>query len=96
LPLACCLYASAVIADADVLLDAKPPHIHAVTLVGKYVRHSKSTSYNFVVAPWGPYARPETMTVDSGFYESVEVGGHICMAQGDGWLGIRWYRPLRC
>lgn len=80
---------------ADTLLDTAPAQVFKAELSDKYVTHGRSTSYTWVLGPWGPSAGGSE-SVDSALYDQVNVGDSVCVYFHPGALHLRWYTIDAC
>jgi hypothetical protein len=76
--------------------DTQPPRIFQTTLVNKWIRHGKSTTLHFQLAPWGPFSEQQVVQVSDALYYSVSTGDQVCPALHVGAFGWRWYAVQRC
>jgi hypothetical protein len=83
------------IGAADTLLDRSEAQIYKAALVDKYVSHGRSTSYTWVLGPWGP-SRGGSQSVDSDLYDQLNTGDVACVYFHPGALAMRWYTVSSC
>jgi len=87
--------------ETNMALDRSPPDIFHVPVIKKdspfYKGSSTRRSYQLTLAPWGPESARRTIAVDEELFNSVPLGGAVCIDLRAGGLGIRWYQGAdRC
>jgi len=60
------------------------------------VRHGKSTSYNLKLAPWGPVATVDSVSVSASTYQQTSVGQTVCVGLHPGAFALRWFVLQAC
>jgi hypothetical protein len=90
------LYAFGVVTVADTLLDRRQPATYATTVLDRHIVHGRSTTYYLDLAPWGPYARENKMSVGHREYASAQIGEAVCLSLHAGYLHAPWYTRVAC
>jgi hypothetical protein len=90
------VYGFGSIAVADTEFDDSPPAAYTTTVVGGHVSHGKSTSYYLRLAPWGPVAYPDDVSVSRALYDSTHLGDTVCTTLHSGSLHAPWFRLTAC
>ncbi len=83
------------IGAANTLFDHSTAQIYKAELVDKYETHGRSTSYTWVLAPWGP-SHGGSEGVDSDLYDQLNTGEVACVYFHPGALHMRWYTVSTC
>jgi hypothetical protein len=84
-------YAFGAVMALNAMLDRSLPAVFRSTVLAKSVTSGKTTSYNLMLAPWGPVTQAEEEEVTEELYQSVEEGDEVDLYLLKGAFGIRWY-----
>ena len=79
----------------DTMFDVAPAHIFKAEIVDKYESHGRSTSYTWMLGPWGP-SKGGAQDVDHDIFDQLNVGDAACVYFHPGALGMRWYVVSMC
>lgn len=81
---------------ADTRLDHADGQAFQSQVLRRYIGGSRSTTYHLVLAPWGPVAGPDNVTVTSGLYHQVQEGQTVCVTLHPGLLRMPWRTVAVC
>jgi hypothetical protein len=90
------LYGWALACTADSVTDKSAPAHYITTVADKYESYHRGTSYHLVLEPWGPMQAGDTLTVSNETYNSLGIGGKVCLELHSGALHVQWYRSVAC
>jgi hypothetical protein len=90
------LYGYALTLASDSLLDGSYPAPYRASVIQKHEYHGRSTSYMLYLAPWGPFAERNRLSVTSHFYHRTEIGDQVCLDLYPGSLHAQWFRQVDC
>ncbi len=90
------LYGYGVVAVTDVMFDQSPAAAYATTVVGGHVSHGRSDTYYLRLAPWGPIAYEDDVSVSHSLYDSSHLGDTMCATLHSGSLHAPWFRVTAC
>jgi len=90
------LYSWGLAMTADALLDKSPPATYIAAVQDKHESHGRSTSYYLDLTPWGPFDRPNSVSVSHTTYDDAFIGERICLELRPGVLHVRWYQVVPC
>ena len=79
----------------DTFADKTPSRSFAVTVEDKHITGGRSTTYDLDLAPWDDQPARE-VSVSSEFYDSVDVGGTVCVDRFRGSFRLPWFNVGRC
>jgi hypothetical protein len=79
----------------DTMFDTAPLQVYKAQIVEKYESQGRTTSYNWVLGPWGP-SSGGTQDVGGDLYDQLNVGDAACVYFHPGALHMRWYVVSTC
>ena len=83
--------------EINALLDHAPPQEFQVAVTGKHINHGRRhSSYDLVLAPWGPETNGNTVDVGASLYGQVAVGDTVCIGLHPGAFKVRWWKVRVC
>ena len=94
--LLCFLYAFGAMAQANALLDHSEGQVFRTLVLAKRISSGKSTTYYFMVDPWGPRNKPNEVSVSRALYQATPIGDAVCVSLGKGALGAPWFVVRAC
>jgi hypothetical protein len=80
---------------ADTMFDNAPSQVFKAQIVQKYESQGRTTSYNWVLGPWGP-SSGGAQDVGGDLYDQLNVGDEACVYFHPGALRMRWYVVSTC
>jgi hypothetical protein len=90
------LYGYGLIAGTDVVFDNSPADNYETAVVGGHVSHGRSTTYYLRLAPWGPVAYEDDVSVSYTVYHHAHLGESVCATLHKGSLRAPWFRVTNC
>lgn len=90
------LYAYGAVTMADVCFDSSGGEHYAATVMGGHIARGRSTTYYLRLAPWGPVATAQDVSVSARLYHATAQGDSVCPDLHPGWLKAPWFRVLSC
>ncbi|MFP5276160.1 MAG: hypothetical protein ACLGPM_03515 [Acidobacteriota bacterium] len=90
------MYSYSAVAVADSSLDKSAGASYSTQVLGHHITEGRSTTYSLLVAPWGPVATPENVSVPSSVYRSTAIGDTVCPELHPGLLRAPWFRLAPC
>ncbi len=85
------VYAYGLTVMGNCLFDRSRPEVFHTQVLEKHVSSGKSTTYHVKLAPWGPIAEPDDVTVPRMLYDRVSAGKEVSVCRKDGILSIPWF-----
>jgi hypothetical protein len=89
-------YGYGLVTSGDTLPDHGKPERYSVSIVGKHTVSGKSTTYYLDLAPWGPIADENKLSVSRRLYDAASIGELACVELRPGYLRAPWYRQVDC
>lgn len=89
-------YAFGAIAQANALLDHSEGQVFRAQVLAKRISSGKSTTYYFMVDPWGPRSEPNEVSVSRALYQATPVGQNVCVWLRKGSLSVPWFVVGSC
>ena len=86
-------YCYGLLAEIDRRFDTAPTRAFPVTVLEK---NTGDDSYSVLVSGWETKPEGESLNVERAFYDRAEKGATLCIVQGKGRLGFRWYELQFC
>lgn len=95
--LACVPYGYGASTVANALFDRSPATIYPTTVLHMHIWHHRrsSTTYDLKLAAWGQHPSSE-VSVPEPFYDSLRIGGRVCVLARPGALHVPWYAVSDC
>jgi hypothetical protein len=87
-------YGYGVVRELNIPLDHSTAVAYRSTVVKKY--KGRGWSRGLFVQPWGMVKEVENIPVPTTVWDSVMVGGPVCMMERAGALGVRWHTAELC
>lgn len=81
---------------ADTIADTAPATTYSADVIGKHISRGRSTTYYLELAPWGPQATPNNVSVSSKDYGNFGIGDQVCLSLHPGSLHAPWYQLVDC
>jgi hypothetical protein len=85
-------YGYGAVRELDTLLDRSP----AIVVRSIVLEKSLQKAYALHVEPWGNIHQIKSMVVPESVYQSVRIGGPVCMVLRQGAFGVSWYAAQTC
>lgn len=85
------VYAYGLVISTNCTFDNRSAASFETQILNKSISQSKTTSYYFELAPWGPQPEVSDAEVDRETYEIMEVGDSVEVLFLKGQWGIPWY-----
>ena len=82
--------------QADIVLDRSTPGLYRAKVFSKRISSGRHTYYELTLRPWGPAKYGSTDSVPHDLYDSIQPGDSVCVALGQGALGVQWYTVSEC
>jgi hypothetical protein len=89
-------YGYGVCAIGDAVLDRSNGSSYTTTVDGKHISSGRNRRPMLRLAPWGPRADEDDVTVTWDLYYRTNVGDKICVQLHPGALRVPWYRVTGC
>jgi hypothetical protein len=91
-------YGYGIARQANTLFDRSPARQYSARVTDKATHAGRrgGTNYSLLLDAWGPAGTAEQTSVNRDLYESVEVGGTVCITARDGALYVPWYTIHPC
>jgi hypothetical protein len=89
-------YGYGVSAIGDAMLDRSNGSSYTTTVDGKHVTSGRHKRPMLRLAPWGPRAAEDDVTVPWDLYYHTNAGDKVCVQLHPGALGVPWYRVTSC
>lgn len=80
----------------DACFDGSPGEHYSTTVMGSRVSRGRSTTYYLRLAPWGPVATAQDVSVPASLYHSTATGDTVCLDLHPGRFKAPWFRVLDC
>lgn len=91
------MYSIGLVHAVNTLPDASKPLLYETSILKMRVsQSSKGTRYYLRVAPWGPIAYPDDVSVPKGTYDASHTGDPACFGLHPGVLRAPWYTSIPC
>ncbi|OCX54065.1 hypothetical protein BEL04_07265 [Mucilaginibacter sp. PPCGB 2223] len=85
------MYGAGAVASVNDVFDRSEVQQYSATVLDKYVRHGKSTSYNLQISGWGQQLKVRTVSVSRTLYNQKSIGESVSVYLHKGFLSIPWY-----
>ena len=89
-------YSVGLMAACDTLPDHAKPTDYAAQIIHKHSVSGKSTTYYLDFGPWGPFSRPNNVSVPYSVYQRATPGDIACFEVHPGALHASWFRRVAC
>lgn len=91
------MYSVGLVDTVDTMPDHSTPSLFRTWIVKMHEqRHSRFTSFELRVAPWGPVQYADDIDVTAGTYRRSKVGDPVCLSLHRGFLHAPWYELVPC
>jgi len=92
-----CVYGYGAALEVNSLADRSAAQVYRVKVLAQFVSESsKVKSWYLTLAPWGPVAASEDVSVPETLYERTRPGDTVCVQLRPGALQVAWYRVEPC
>lgn len=89
-------YTFGAMAQTNALLDRSEGQVFQTQVLAKRISSGKSTTYYFMVDPWGPRSQPNELSVSRALYQATPVGQSVCVWLRKGSLRVPWFVVGSC
>jgi len=89
-------YSLGMVGLANVLFDNSAPQTFRVSVIDTKFLYTNHQEYFVKVSPWGPFSDYNDIRVSDAVYSRTHAGDTVCVYQGKGRLGFRWYELGKC